>query len=76
MPEGARESRKSEVDDGAERAWRRISVSLPKKGEKVTPETFAWHFDWDRIRKARSDEEGTCLLRTNLHDCDPKTLWK
>ena len=57
-------------------AWRMISVKLPKEGEKVTPETFAWKLDWESIREARANDEGTYLLRTNLPECDPKTLWK
>ena len=60
----------------AGRAWKMISVKIPKEGEKVTPETFGWHLDWERIREARAEDEGSYLLRTNLPDCDPKTLWK
>ena len=29
-----------------------------------------------RIREARAKDEGTYLLRTNLEECDPKTLWR
>ena len=53
-----------------------ISITIPKEGEKATPETFKWKLDWDRIREARANDEGTYLLRTNLPGCDPKTLWK
>ena len=60
----------------AGRAWRLISVKLPKADEDVTPETFSWHLDWEGIREARAKDEGTYLLRTNLEDCDPKTIWK
>ena len=60
----------------AGRAWKTISITLPKEGQKVTPETFHWHLDWDRIDEARANDEGTYLLRTNLPECDPKTLWK
>ena len=60
----------------AGRAWRLISVKLPKADEDVTPETFSWHLDWEGIREARAKDEGTYLLRTNLEDCDPKTLWR
>ena len=60
----------------AGRAWKMISITLPKEGQKVTPETFHWHLDWDRIDEARANDEGTYLLRTNLPECDPKTLWK
>ena len=61
---------------GAGRAWKLISVTIPKEGEKVTAETFRWNLDWERIREARANDEGTYLLRTNLEECDPKTLWK
>ena len=60
----------------AGRAWKLISIRLPKADEDVTTETFAWHLDWEGIREARAKDEGTYLLRTNLEDCDPKTLWK
>lgn len=64
------------AESKAGRAWRMISVSLPGEGKKVTPESFHWSLDWDRIREARANDEGTYLLRTNLPECDPKTLWK
>ena len=64
------------AESKAGRAWKMIAISIPKEGEKVTPETFRWHLDWDRIDEARANDEGTYLLRTNLPDCDPKTLWK
>ena len=51
-------------------------VLIPPAGEEVTPETFRWSLDWERIREARAKDEGTYLLRTNLEDCDPKTHWK
>ena len=57
-------------------SWKMISITVPKEGEKVTPETFKWKLDWERIREARANDEGTYLLRTNLPECDLKTLWK
>ena len=60
----------------AGRAWRLISIKLPKANENVTPETFTWRLDWEGIREARAKDEGTYLLRTNLEDCAPKTLWR
>ena len=60
----------------AGRAWNLIRITLPKEGEPVTPATFTWNLDWPRIREARAKDEGTYLLRTNLTDSDPKTLWK
>lgn len=64
------------AESKAGRAWKMIAISMPKEGEKVTPETFRWNLDWDRIDEARANDEGTYLLRTNLPECDPKTLWK
>ena len=60
----------------AGRAWSLIHITLPKEGEPVTPTTFTWNLDWPRIREARAKDEGTYLLRTNLTDSAPKTLWK
>ena len=60
----------------AGRAWKMIDVTIPKEGDKVTAESFSWKLDWPRIREARANDEGTYLLRTNLPECDPKTLWK
>ena len=57
-------------------SWKMIPITIPKEGEKVTSETFKWKLDWDRIREARANDEGAYLLRTNLPECDPKTLWK
>ena len=60
----------------AGRAWKMIDVTMPKEGDKVTAESFSWKLNWPRIREARAEDEGTYLLRTNLPECDPKTLWK
>ena len=64
------------AEEKAGGSWKMISVTIPKEGEKVTPETFTWKLDWGRIREARANDEGTYLLRTNLPECDPRTLWK
>lgn len=69
-------SRLAVAEAKAGRAWKMISLAIPKADEEVTPETFRWSLDWERIREARAKDEGTYLLRTNLEDCDPKTLWK
>ena len=60
----------------AGRAWKMIDVAIPKEGAKVTAESFSWKLDWPRIKEARANDEGTYLLRTNLPECDPKTLWR
>lgn len=64
------------AESKAGRAWKMISISIPGEGEDVTLDSFTWHLDWAKIREARRNDEGTYLLRTNLTDCDPKTLWK
>ncbi|MDO5312375.1 MAG: transposase [bacterium] len=62
--------------DGIKALWKMISVSIPGEGEDVTLDSFTWHLNWAKIREARRNDEGTYLLRTNLMDCAPKTLWK
>ena len=69
-------SRLAVAKSKAGRAWKLVSITVPKEGDPVTPTTFQWQLDWPRIREARAKDEGTYLLRTNLPDCDPKTLWK
>ena len=69
-------SRLAVAKSKAGRAWKLISITIPTEGAPVTPTTFQWQLDWPRIREARSRDEGTYLLRTNLADCDPKHLWK
>ena len=44
-------------------SWKMISVTIPKEGEKVTPETFKWKLDWDRIREARANVESRVRQR-------------
>jgi transposase len=60
----------------AGRVWKMIDVTIPKEGDKVTAESFSWKLDWQQIREARANDEGTYLLRTNLPECDPRTLWR
>ena len=62
------------AESKAGRAWKMISITIPEEGKEVTTESFTWHLDWAKIREARKNDEGTYLLRTNLTDCDPKTL--
>ena len=69
-------SRLAVAESRVGRAWKMISLTIPKADEEVTPETFRWSLDWERIREARAKDEGTYLLRTNLEECDPKTLWR
>ena len=60
----------------AGRSWGLFRIKVPKRTEAtVTKDNFSWSFNLDRIRQARRDE-GTYLLRTNMTDADPSTLWR
>lgn len=56
-------------------AWRLVDIQLPGKDEAVTPETFRFSLNRQKLRKARRSE-GTYLLRTNLVAENPEGLWK
>ena len=58
----------------AGRAWALVDIRVPVPGEAVTPETFTVRLRRDRLRQARR-REGRYLLRSNLTDEDPATLW-
>ena len=59
----------------AGRAWTLVDIGVPAPGEAVTPETFTVRLRRDRLRQARR-REGRYLLRSNLTDEDPATLWQ
>ena len=59
----------------AGRAWHLVDIRLPKAGQAVTPETFAFSLRRERLRRARR-REGRYLLRSNLTGEDPATLWR
>ncbi|MBF0106482.1 MAG: IS1634 family transposase [Deltaproteobacteria bacterium] len=59
----------------AGRAFGLVTIGLPNKDQAVTPETFTFKLDKDKLRVARR-REGTYLLRTNLTNEDPSTLWQ
>ncbi len=59
----------------AGRAWALVDIRVPVPGEAVTPETFTVRLRRDRLRQARR-REGHYLLRSNLTDEDPATLWQ
>ena len=59
----------------AGRAWALVDIGVPAPGEAVTPETFTVRLRRDRLRQARR-REGRYLLRSNLTDEDPATLWQ
>ncbi len=54
-------------------AWRIIDLRLPDKDQAVTPETFGFKLNWQRLRDARG-REGSYLLRSNVTGGDPAQL--
>ena len=56
-------------------AWRLVDIHLPGKNEPVSPDTFTFALNRQKLRKARRGE-GTYLLRTNLTASNPEELWK
>jgi len=58
----------------AGRAARLIKLTLPQSHEAVTPDTFRFELDRDKLRQVRR-REGRYLLRTNLSSHDPAQLW-
>ncbi len=60
--------------DAGPAAWRILDIQLPDKDQAVTPETFGFRLNWQRLRAARR-REGSYLLRSNVTDGDPTQLW-
>ena len=58
----------------AGRAFALVRIRLPKADEPVTPETFTFSIDREKLRQVRR-REGRYLLRSNLADDDPGKLW-
>ena len=54
--------------------WRIIDLRLPDKDQAVSPNTFGFRLNWQKLREARR-REGSYLLRSNLTDGDPAQLW-
>jgi transposase len=54
--------------------WRLLDMALPGKDQAVTPETFCFRLNWQRLREARR-REGSYLLRSNMTGRDPSQLW-
>ena len=59
----------------AGKAWDLVAIQRPATHQSVTPETFTFRLDRDKLRRARRGE-GTYLLRTNLTASHPEELWK
>ena len=59
----------------AGRAFGLVDLQLPGDGQEVTPETFQFSLRKAKLRKARR-REGCYLLRSNLTETSPATLWQ
>ena len=59
----------------AGRAYHLVNIELPAAGEDVTPDTFSYTLRRDKLRLTMR-REGRYLLRSNLREEDPATLWK
>ena len=55
-------------------AYRIVDLQLPGKDQPVTPQTFGFRLNWQRLREARR-REGSYLLRSNMAGTDPAQLW-
>ena len=58
----------------AGRAYHLVNIQLPEQDQTVTPKTFTFSLRRDKLRITRR-REGRYLLRSNLRDEDPATLW-
>ena len=56
-------------------AWKLVDIKLPEPREAVTPNTFTFRLNRDKLRRTRRGE-GTYLLRTNLTAGNPEELWR
>jgi transposase len=61
--------------EAGQAAWRIIDLQLPGKEQAVTPETFCFRLNWQKLRAARR-REGSYLLRSNMTGRDPAELWR
>ena len=59
----------------AGRAYHLVDIQTPDPKQPVTPETFTFSLRRDKLRTVRR-REGRYLLRSNLRDEDPATLWQ
>ncbi len=59
----------------AGKAWALVDIRLPAPRQAVTPETFTFGLNRQKLRRPRRGE-GTYLLRTNLIAYNPEDLWK
>lgn len=67
--------RLGEARKSAGRAWSLVDIHLPDKNQPVTSETFTYVLSLKKLRQRRR-REGRYLLRSNLTEEDPKTVWE
>lgn len=58
----------------AGRVYSVMKITVPAARQKVTPDTFHYRIDREKLRAVRR-REGRYLLRSNLTDRDPGALW-
>lgn len=59
----------------AKKAKTFVTIELPKAGESITPTTFQFRLDKEKLQEAELFD-GHYLLRSNLSDKEPKYLWE
>lgn len=59
----------------AGRVWYLVEIHLPKSDAVVSPETFTFRLNRDKLRRCRR-REGRYLLRSNLSSQDPSQVWQ
>ena len=59
----------------AGRAYSLVNIRLPDNNQAVTPETFHFTLNRQKLRRVRR-REGSYLLRSNLQGDDPARLWQ
>ena len=59
----------------AGRAYHLVEIQIPDPNQPVTPESFTFSLRRDKLRTVRR-REGRYLLRPNLPNEDPATLWQ
>ena len=59
----------------AGRAWSLVQITLPEADEDVTPETFTFQINRQKLRQCRR-REGRYLLRSNVQNDSPESVWE
>ena len=59
----------------AGRAYHLVEIQIPDPNQPVTPESFTFSLRRDKLRTVRR-RDGRYLLRSNLPNEDPATLWQ